>query len=165
VYYVQYGYARTCAILRRAAELGIEEAPFSLELASRLTLPEELAILRHLADFPALVQEAAEAREPHRLVNFLMDLAQEFQSYYTRLQKVHGDTILPQRRHRVGDWQSTWDFEKTKARLLWVRAIRQVMKNALDILGISAPERMERPSGDVGEGSLDEDEEEAGVTQ
>jgi arginyl-tRNA synthetase len=144
VFYVQYGYARACAILRRATELGVTEAEYSPELLERLALPEELAMLRQLADFPTLTREAAEAREPHRLVFFLSELAQQFQSYYTRLQKVHGDTILPQARHRVGDWQAGWDFEKTRARLLWVRAIRQVMKNALAILGLEAPERMER---------------------
>jgi arginyl-tRNA synthetase len=144
VFYVQYGYARACAILRRAAELGVAEADYSPELCERLALPEEIAVLRQLADFPTLVREAAEVREPHRLIFFLTELAQQFQSYYTRLQKVHGDTILPQARHRAGDWQATWDFDKTRARLLWVRAIRQVMKNALALLGIEAPERMER---------------------
>jgi arginyl-tRNA synthetase len=144
VFYVQYGYARACAILRRAASLGIDEADYSLELAEKLKLPEEINVLRRLADFPTLVAEAAAAREPHRLVFFLTELAQEFQSYYTRLQKVHGDTVLPQRRQRTGDWQATWDFDKTRARLLWVRAIRQVMKTALALLGVEAPERMEK---------------------
>jgi arginyl-tRNA synthetase len=158
VFYVQYGYARACAILRRAAELGIEEAPYSLDLVERLKLPEEINVLRRLADFPTLVAEAAAAREPHRLVFFLTELAQEFQSYYTRLQKVHGDTILPQRRQRQGDWQATWDFDKTGARLLWVRAIRQVMKNALTLLGVGAPERMEHlPAEAVPGGDEDDD--------
>ncbi|MBI5481305.1 MAG: arginine--tRNA ligase [Deltaproteobacteria bacterium] len=157
VFYVQYGYARACAILRRAAELGIDEAPYSLELSERLKLPEEINVLRRLADFPTLVAEAAAAREPHRLVFFLTELAQDFQSYYTRLQKVHGDTVLPQRRHREGDWQATWDFDKTRARLLWVRAIRQVMKNALALLGVEAPERMERMPAEAAAGP-DEDE-------
>jgi arginyl-tRNA synthetase len=156
VFYVQYGYARACAILRRAASLGIEEAPFSLDLAEKLKLPEEITVLRRLADFPTLVAEAAAAREPHRLVFFLTELAQDFQSYYTRLQKVHGDTVLPQRRHREGDWQATWDFDKTRARLLWVRGIRQVMRNALALLGVEAPERMERIPAEADAGDEDE---------
>jgi arginyl-tRNA synthetase len=164
VFYVQYGYARASSILRRAAELGIDEAPYSLELAERLKLPEEINVLRRLSDFPTLVAEAAAAREPHRLVFFLTELAQDFQSYYTRLQKVHGDTVLPQRRQREGDWQATWDFDKTRGRLLWVRAIRQVMKNALTLLGVEAPERMERIPTE-GEPVEDEDAHSAGEAE
>src|SRR6185312_7258248 len=101
VYYVQYGHARCAAIVRRAAELGAERPAFSAELAAELALPEELAILRRLADFPDFVADAAAAREPHRVTTWLTELAADFQSYYTRLQKTHGDTILPQERHRV----------------------------------------------------------------
>ena len=54
--------------------------------------------------------DAAAAREPHRLTTYLTELAGEFQSYYTRLQKVHGDTILPQERHRTGDWRATLEL-------------------------------------------------------
>ena len=71
-----------------------------------------------------------------------MELSQDFQSYYTRLQKVHGDTILPQERQRTGDWRSTWDWRKTAARLLWVEAIREVMRIALGLLGVGAPDAM-----------------------
>jgi arginyl-tRNA synthetase len=144
VYYVQYAHARCAAIVRRAAELGAERLPFSAALASELTLPEELAILRRVAEFPDFVADAAAAREPNRLTTYLMDLAGEFQSYYTQLQKVHGDTILPQERHRVGDWRATWNWRKTAARLYWVDAIAQVMRNGLGLLGVSAPETMAR---------------------
>jgi len=164
VFYVQYGYARACAILRRAAELEIEEAEYSSDLVARLELPEEINVLRQLADFPTLVCEAAEAREPHRLIFYLTEVAQLFQSYYTRLQKVHGDTVLPQRRHRTGAWRETWDFDKTRARLLWVRAIRQVMHNALGLLGIEAPERMERQERLDAPGSEGDDDGESGLT-
>ncbi|HVT10322.1 MAG TPA: arginine--tRNA ligase [Polyangia bacterium] len=144
VYYVQYGHARCAAILRRAAELGAERPAFSAELARELVLPEEIAILRRLADFPDFIADAAAAREPHRLTTYLIELAGEFQSYYTQLQKVHGDTILPQERHRVGDWRATWNWRKTAARLWWVEAIAQVMRNGLALLGVSAPESMPR---------------------
>ncbi len=144
VYYVQYGHARCAAILRRAAELGAARPPFSAELARELVLPEEIAILRRLADFPDFIADAAAAREPHRLTTYLIELAGEFQSYYTQLQKVHGDTILPQERHRVGDWRATWNWRKTAARLWWVEAIAQVMRNGLALLGVSAPESMPR---------------------
>jgi arginyl-tRNA synthetase len=142
VYYVQYGHARCASIARRAAELEAPRLAFSPELAAELTLPEELAILRRLAEFPDFVADTADAREPHRLTTYLMELAGEFQSYYTQLQKVHGDTILPQERHRTGDWRATWNWRKTAARLYWVEAIAQVLRSGLDLLGVSAPVAM-----------------------
>jgi arginyl-tRNA synthetase len=142
VYYVQYAHARCCAILRRARELGAPSLPLTPEVASRLALAEEIAILKRLGDFPDFVADAAAAREPHRLTNYLHDLASDFQSYYTRLQKVHGDTILPQERQRIGDWHATWDWQKTAARLHWIEAVAQVMHGALALLGVSAPEAM-----------------------
>jgi hypothetical protein len=72
------------------------------------------------------------------------ELASDFQSYYTRLQKVHGDSILPQQRQCVGDWHATWDWRKAAARLAWVAAIRQVLEIALSLLGVSAPQEMKR---------------------
>jgi len=146
VYHVQYACARASAILRRAAELGFAVPSFDLALARRLALDEEIALLRRLADFEVLVQEVAAAREPHRVCFYLMELSQEFQSYYTRLQKVHGDPILPQLRHRVGDWRASWDTDKTAARLLWVTAVRRVIENALSLIGVSAPERLDSPA-------------------
>jgi arginyl-tRNA synthetase len=149
VYYAQYGHARAAAVLRRAAELGVEvPARLDAKLSAKLALPEEIAVCRLLAEFPIQVRDAALAREPHRIILYLTSLAQEFQSYYTRLQKVHGDTILPQARHRAEPgWQERWDWDKTKARLLWVRAIQQGMASALTLLGISAPSEMARAPG------------------
>jgi arginyl-tRNA synthetase len=152
VYYVQYAHARCAAIARRAVELEAPRAPLTPELASELALPEEIGILRRLADFPDFVADAAAAREPHRLTTWLTELAGEFQSYYTRLQKVHGDTILPQERHRAaGDWRAQWNWRKTAARLYWVDAIAQVTRNALGLLGVSAPERMARATDSAAE--------------
>jgi arginyl-tRNA synthetase len=145
VYYAQYGHARCASILRRARALDAPRPPLTSELAALLELPEEIAILRRLCEFPDFVADAAAAREPHRLTTYVMDLAGEFQSYYTRLQKVHGDTVLPQERQRQGDWRSSWNWPKTGARLFWVEAIAQVMKNALGLLGVTAPEEMSRP--------------------
>jgi arginyl-tRNA synthetase len=144
VYYVQYAHARCCAILRRARELGAPELPLTPEIAARLDLAEEVAICKRLCDFPDFVADAAAAREPHRLTTYLHELASDFQSYYTRLQKVHGDTVLPQERQRTGDWHATWDWQKTAARLHWIQAIAEVMRGALAILGVSAPEAMLR---------------------
>ncbi len=144
VYYAQYAHARCASLLRRAAELGAPAVPLTLELARRLTLPEELSLLRRVSDFPDFVADAAAAREPHRLVQFIAELAGEFQSYYTRLQKVHHDCILPQERQRVGGWRDTWDWQRTAARLAWVEAIRQVLEIALSLVGVSAPSEMKR---------------------
>jgi arginyl-tRNA synthetase len=144
VYYVQYAHARCAAIKRRAAALEAARPALDVALAAELALPEEIAILRRLADFPDFVADAAAAREPHRLTTYLTELAGEFQSYYTRLQKVHGDTVLPQERHRTGDWRATWNWRKTAARLYWVDAVAQVTRNALALLGVSAPEAMAR---------------------
>jgi arginyl-tRNA synthetase len=144
VYYAQYAHARCASLLRRAVELKAPSHDLSSELASTLTLPEEISILRRLSDFPDYLADAAAAREPHRLVQYIQELASDFQSYYTRLQKVHGDSILPQQRQRVGDWHATWDWKRTAARLAWVEAIRQVLEIALSLLGVSAPQEMKR---------------------
>jgi arginyl-tRNA synthetase len=150
VYYAQYAHARCASLLRRAVELEAPRLPPTAELFARLSLPEEIALLRRLSDFPDFVEDAACAREPHRLVSFVSELAGEFQSYYTRLQKVHGDSVLPQERQRVGNWRATWDWQKTAARLHWVEAIRQVIETALGLLGVSAPTVMKR-IGEEGE--------------
>ena len=152
VYYAQYAHARCASLLRRATELEAPRLLPTAELFARLNLPEEIALLRRLSDFPDFVQDAAAVREPHRLVSFIGELAGEFQSYYTRLQKVHGDSVLPQERQRVGNWRATWDWQKTAARLHWVEAIRQVLETALGLVGVSAPAVMKR-IGEEGEES------------
>jgi arginyl-tRNA synthetase len=144
VYYAQYAHARCASLQRRAAELEAPQVPLNEELARALTLPEEISILRRLSDFPDFLADAAAAREPHRLVQYIAELAGEFQSYYTCLQKVHGDSILPQKRQRVGNWHSGWDWKRTAARLAWVEAIRQVLEISLSLVGVSAPREMKR---------------------
>jgi len=142
--YAQYGHARACSILAKAHdELGAEVPAFDPALAARLTHPDEIAILRRLADFPVLVQEAAEAREPHRIVTFLQELARAFQSYYTRLRR-EDDPVLPPRDQRGEGWEQRWDADKMYARLMWVESIRIVSRNALHLLGLEAPSYMER---------------------
>jgi arginyl-tRNA synthetase len=162
VFYLQYGNARLCSIQRRAKDLfGLDVPRLSPELVERLVHPKELAILAQLGRFPTLVREAAEGREPHRIVTYLNELSQDFQSYFTHL-KAQGDAILPQDSERATDgWEARWDKDKTRARLLWVEAIRTVYAAGLAIAGIGAPPRMEKLSEASREPAVAKEEEEA----
>jgi arginyl-tRNA synthetase len=163
VFYLQYGHARLVSILRRAQEkFGIATPRYSPRLTARLTHPDELAILGQLGTFPRIVKEAASEHAPHRVIFFLQELAQAFQSYYTRLRN-EKDAILPQASDQGEGWEKRWDREKTEARLLWVDAIRTVYAAGLALLGISAPDRMVRPDDAAGDGQArDEDADAAG---
>jgi arginyl-tRNA synthetase len=147
VFYVQYGHARLCSILRRARAMGIEpRAHLTTDEWAKLAHPDELAMAHKLADFPDVVAEAARLREPHRVVFYVQELARDFQSYFTRL-KGESDPVLPQDSVRAAEgWESRWDFGKTHARLAWIEAIRTTYAGALELCGVSAPERMERPA-------------------
>ena len=123
VYYVQYVHARVCSIFRIAEERGIDADMTDPDL-SVLSLPEEQRLIKHLADFPDMLAEAAAVLEPHRVTFYLTDLAELFHAYY------HDNKVL------------TEDVGIKKARLYLVEAVRQVIANGLDILGVSAPERM-----------------------
>jgi arginyl-tRNA synthetase len=141
VFYVQYGYARLASILRNGEALGLRPRG----AWARLVHPDELAIAHKLGEFPEVVAEASRLREPHRIVFYVQELARDFQSYYTRL-KAENDPILPPQSVRATEgWERTWDFEKTAARLAWIEAIRIVYAAALDLVGVSAPDRMQRP--------------------
>ena len=76
---------------------------------------------------------------------YVQELARDFQSYFTRL-KGDSDPILPQESTRAkAGWEKDWDFGKTHARLAWIEAVRGVYAAALDLVGVTAPERMDRP--------------------
>ncbi|MBN2493599.1 MAG: arginine--tRNA ligase [Deltaproteobacteria bacterium] len=132
VFYVQYGHARLCSLLVRAAERGVQvpalDSASSVDL-DRLVLPEEMRIVKRMSELPEVVRRAADSRAPHQLVYYLQELVGSFHSYYTAYGKV--DPIL------VGE------EGKVAARLVLVLALRQVLRNALDLLGVSAPERMD----------------------
>ena len=159
VFYLQYGYARLRSIQRRAADVFHLAPPaggrgaVTPALAARLSHPDELAILGLLGRFPAMVAEAAALREPHRVIFYLQELSQAFQSYFTRL-KGEGDAILPLTAQTAeAGWEAGWDREKTAARLAWIEAIRIVYGAGLRLAGITAPERMDRAAARVeGEG-------------
>ncbi|HMI83001.1 MAG TPA: arginine--tRNA ligase [Polyangiaceae bacterium] len=155
VFYLQYGHARLVSILRRAQEkFGLDVPRYQAKLAARLVHPDELAILGQLGTFPRIVRESAAEHSPHRVVFFLQELAQTFQSYYTRLRN-EKDAILPQASDLDSGWEARWDREKTDARLLWVDAIRTVYAAGLGLIGISAPDRMMRPDDVAGDSSDD----------
>ncbi len=148
VFYVQYGHARLCSILRKSGELGFGAAGHLAGAEwAKLAHADELAIAHRLGDFPDVVAEAARLREPHRIVFYVQELARDFQSYFTRL-KGEADPILPPASVRASpDWEKTWDYPKTRARLAWIEAIRAVYAGALELIGVSAPDRMDRPAG------------------
>ncbi len=128
VFYVQYAHARACSILRKAAEAGLS-GPYGDADLSRLTLPEELAITKRLAIYPELVLQAALAYEPHRVTTYLQELAAGFHGYFTRYKDSEERVI-------------SGDRPQSRARLAMVAAVRQVVGNALELLGVGAPERM-----------------------
>ena len=123
VYYVQYAHARICSINRNAAESGLEQLSGSVDY-QRLELVEELALVKQLARFPETVAGAALSYEPHRIVFYLQDLAAQFHSYYNRYRVLVDDPAT------------------SRARLALVNAVRTVLANALQLLGLSAPEQM-----------------------
>jgi arginyl-tRNA synthetase len=124
VYYVQYGHARLCAILRQAAEKGFAEPEFDDGEAVLLKEPEELKLLKAMSTFPATIEGSALELAPHKMIFYLMDLAGQLHSYYNK--------------HKV----ITDDLPLSRARLCMIRALQVVLKNGLDMVGLTAPERM-----------------------
>ncbi|WP_099331657.1 arginine--tRNA ligase [Actinomyces minihominis] len=126
VYYVQYAHARTCSVARNAAEHGVsKEAGFHPEL---LDHPADKELLGALAQFPALVAQAASLREAHRVARYLESLASTYHGWYSQCR------VTP----RAGE-------EVTDAHVarLWLNdAVSQVLTNGLGLLGVTAPDRM-----------------------
>ncbi len=127
VYYVQYAHARICAVLRNAKEIGIDFGidKFKPEL---LTHERERELIGLLAEFPRVVASAAEMREPHRVARYIEDLAGQYHRFYNDCR------VLP-----LGDEKAT---ELNSSRATLCQATAQVISNGLDLLGVSAPERM-----------------------
>ncbi|GAB3714552.1 arginine--tRNA ligase [Amycolatopsis oliviviridis] len=126
VYYVQYAHARLASLQRNAADLGLKidgAVDFGL-----LTLPAEGDLIRTIGEFPTVLRRAAQLREPHRVARYLEELAGAYHKFYTV------GRVLPQ-----GDEEAT---PLTFARLALCQAARQVLANGLNVLGVSAPERM-----------------------
>jgi arginyl-tRNA synthetase len=125
VYYVQYAHARLSALARNAAELGIIPDTAHLEL---LTHEKEGTLIRNIGEFPRVLKTAATLREPHRVSRYLEDLAGDYHRFYDSCR------VLP-----LGDEEPT---ELHAARLALCQATRQIIENGLEILGVTAPERM-----------------------
>ncbi|OQX49374.1 MAG: arginine--tRNA ligase [Candidatus Sedimenticola endophacoides] len=125
VYYVQYAHARVCSVLAQAAEkaLPVEPSP-GMENLERLTEEHEQALLKSLARYPEVVEYAALNEEPHQLTHYLRELANEFHTYYNAHQFLVDDGAL------------------RDARIKLILAVRQVLRNGLNLVGVSAPERM-----------------------
>ncbi|MEJ1156388.1 MULTISPECIES: arginine--tRNA ligase [Microbacterium] len=125
VFYVQYGHARTHNVGRNAAASGVDRSEFAPEL---LTHETESALLGALQEFPRIVAFAAEVREPHRVARYLEELAGLYHRWYDNCR------IIP-----LGDGE----IEAVHRTRLWLNdATGQVLRNGLDLLGVSAPERM-----------------------
>lgn len=123
VYYAQYAHARICSILRQAAEKNFTvdgKADFSFIGAEK-----EIDVLKKLGEFPQAIAEAAQKRMPHRITNYIFDLASAFHSFY------NAEKVLDEE-----------EPEKTKARLALIKAVQITLKNALKLIGVAAPEKM-----------------------
>ena len=119
VYYAQYAHARLCSILEQGKDIGLDVS------ASKLEKPSEMALLKHIANFPNVVNDAAKERAPYKITNYIHDLAGLIHEFYTECRVIDRD-----------------NKETSSSRLALCRASEQVMKNALNLIGVSAPERM-----------------------
>jgi arginyl-tRNA synthetase len=124
VYYVQYSHARVASILRFAAEQGVDPGSVEEKGAGGLAEPEEVDLMKTLALYPRLVGSSVRSREPHRLTEYCRELAGGFHRFYHK--------------HRVVSEKDGVSMP----RLALVEAVQTVLRNALALLGVSAPDRM-----------------------
>ncbi|MCE4981026.1 arginine--tRNA ligase [Mammaliicoccus sciuri] len=122
VYYAQYAHARISSIIRQAEEKGIT-IDQNVDL-SLITHEKAFDLLKKIAEFEPTIVSAAESRSPHRITNYIQDLAAQFHKFY------NAEKVL------------TDDAEKTKAHLALIEAARITLRNALALVGVSAPESM-----------------------
>jgi len=125
VYYIQYAHARVCSVLRQMREKGLShDETRGRDALARLVESHEQALLASLSRYPEVVELAATQRAPHALVHYLRDLANDFHTYYNAHQFLVDDAEL------------------RDARLTLIQGLRQVVRNGLGLLGVSAPEAM-----------------------
>ena len=123
VYYVQYAHARICTLLKQAAEKGFEID--LTQLKDHLMTEKAEDLLKQLGDFPQVIADAAKDRAPHRMTQYIFDLASLLHSYYNAEKVLDSDNP-----------------EKTKARLALMEAVKVTIANGLKILGVHAPDHM-----------------------
>lgn len=122
VYYAQYAHARICSILRQAKAQG-----YQVEKGTdyqTITNDKAIELLKKVAEFEPMIESAAEARAPHRVTNYIQDLAAHFHKFY------NAEKVL------------TEDEAKTQAHLALIDAVRITLRNALQLVGVTAPEQM-----------------------
>jgi arginyl-tRNA synthetase len=124
VYYIQYAHARICAMLRKLEHGYTTEELLAPEILAALDQPQEYALLKELDKFPALMQQACTQRSPHLIANYLKELAATFHTFYNAHRVLVDDEVV------------------MKVRVALCLGTRQVIRNGLDILGVSAPESM-----------------------
>ncbi len=124
VYYVQYAHARIESIFRLAREEGIDIANDAEADASLLVLPEETELIKGILRFYTVIEGGARSLEPHRLTFYLVELVGSFHSYYNKVRVLKNEMNL------------------TSARLMLLYVLQHVIRSGLEILGVSAPERM-----------------------
>ena len=122
VFYVQYAHARICSILGKAKEMGIDFSGAELE---GLKHEKELSLIRELNKFPELVEELAESYEVHKLPYYAIKLADKFHSFYNDCQVIDEENL-----------------ELTKARISLITAVKIVLGETLELIGVEAPEKM-----------------------
>ena len=133
VFYVQYAHARICSVLRAWVQDGGDEAALGQADLGLLSAPAESALMLKLADYPRMLSAAAQSLAPHDVAFYLRDLAGAFHSYYAAERFLTDDPAL------------------TRARMALLAATRQVLRNALALLGVSAPEVMSRELAETAE--------------
>lgn len=124
VYYVQYAHARICSVLRKMEEEGINISDPSFDNLKNLTLPEETEIIKYMATLPNVINESAKNYDPARITRYVIDLATMYHKFYTNCRIMGEEEPVMQ------------------ARLSLSLAVKQVIKNILDMLKITCPESM-----------------------
>lgn len=125
VYYVQYAHARVCSVLAQMRERDLtHNLDQGLDALAQLTEPHEQTLIAELGRYPETVSAAADAHEPHQIAQYLRELAAAFHTYYN----AHPFLVA--------------DDDLRDARIALITAVRQVIHNGLDLLGVSAPESM-----------------------
>jgi arginyl-tRNA synthetase len=140
VFYVQYAHARICSILQRAAEQGLSPEGGDVAL---LTQPAELALIRKMLQLPEVLDLISRTLEPHHLPYYALDLANTFHAFYT-------DVAVVTRQVTRNKVKQTIEVapEHSRARLRLIAAARVALARTLHLMGMSAPERMERRARD-----------------